>query len=79
MSLGSEYLSYYAFKIDHPFGLPDFVLAQNNTWTTRDGRKIKVRDMTDKHILNCMKIVGEDDPWFTVFKTELNRRAENEN
>ena len=27
-------------------------------WTTRNGNKIKVKDMTTQHIRNCIKCIG---------------------
>ena len=30
-----------------------------NIWTTRDGTKIKVKDMTTQHILNTLKCIEE--------------------
>lgn len=68
MSLGSEFLSDYAFETEYPFGIAGKV------WTTKDRRKIAVKDMTTQHILNCMRIVGEDDEWYYVFKNELESR-----
>ena len=68
MSYGREYLADHAFEMDYPFGLP------SKTWKTRDGREIRIRDMTESHIRNCMRIVGEDDRWFYVFQKELERR-----
>nr|DAJ85311.1 MAG TPA: hypothetical protein [Caudoviricetes sp.]DAU56535.1 MAG TPA: hypothetical protein [Caudoviricetes sp.] len=30
--------------------------------------------MTEQHIKNCMRLVGEDDGWYGVFCKELKRR-----
>ena len=56
------------FEEDYPYGLP------SDTWTTIDGKEIKLTDMTVKHIKNCMKLVGEDDDWYDAFNKELERR-----
>ena len=72
MGLGADWLSDYAFESDFPFGLPC------DTWTTNDRREIKLTDMTDRHILNCMKLVGENDRWYATFETELERRKTQE-
>lgn len=68
MSLGSEYLADYAFEMDYPFGVP------SDVWTKKDGTKIKLTEMTEPHIRNCMSIVGEDDAWYGQFYEELERR-----
>ncbi len=31
----------------------------NEIWETKDGIKIKVKDMTTQHILNCIKCIEE--------------------
>lgn len=67
MSLGHEYEAEFEFEKDFPFGLP------GDYWYSKSGR-IKVSDMTDSHIMNCMRIVGEDDPWYSHFKKELDKR-----
>ena len=67
MSLGSEYEAEYEFEHDYPYCLP------GEYWHSRNG-KIKVCNMTNLHIENCMKIVGEDDQWYSYFKNELNKR-----
>ena len=69
MSLGADFLADYAFEIDYPFGVA------SDTWQTRDGRKIPVKQMTEKHIRNCMKLVGEDDDWYGRFERELKERG----
>jgi hypothetical protein len=69
MGLGKEWMADHAFEYDFPFGLP------GSTWTTKDRRKIKLTDMTDQHILNCMKLVGRNDGWYETFEVELERRG----
>lgn len=68
MSLYNDFFSDYMFEIDYPFGMPC------DEWTTKDGRKIKITKMTTEHIKNCMKIVGEDDLWYSHFEKELKGR-----
>ena len=68
MSYGNELLADYAFEIEYPFGIA------GEYWTTKDGKKIAVKNMPTQHIVNCMKIVGKDDSWYYVFKAELERR-----
>ena len=69
MSLWDDYRADYAFERDYPFGVP------GDIWTTKAGKKINLRDMATTHIRCCMKIVGEDDPWFRRFSEELDRRG----
>lgn len=71
MALHDDWSSDYAFEIDYPFGIPS---QKNPVWTMNTGKKICVSDMTDAHIESCMRIVGEDDLWYGVFKKELERR-----
>ena len=68
MGMGSEFLADHAFELQYPFGVA------SDVWTTKDGRQIAVKDMTTQHILNCMRIVGEDDGWYSVFESELEKR-----
>lgn len=71
MSMGSELLDEYAFEMMYPFGQPSGADPQ---WKGRSGA-IKVSQMSDRHIRNCMRIVGEDDDWYYVFQKELKRRG----
>lgn len=68
MSLYSDLSADYQFERDYPFGLP------NKYWLTRNGEKILVSEMSSVHISNCMRLVGEDDPWYAYFQEELNKR-----
>lgn len=68
MGLWNDIEADYEFERTYPFGIA------GDTWTTKNGRKIKVKEMSETHIRNCMRIVGEDDDWYFVFKQELGRR-----
>ena len=71
ISLWDEFKADCQFEMDFPFGIPS---SRDPVWTTREGEEIKVSDMTEAHIRNCMRIVGEDDEWYRVFESELERR-----
>lgn len=32
--------------------------SRNQVWTTKDGRKVKVRDMTDSHLTNTLRFLA---------------------
>lgn len=70
MSLGADYMADYAYEIHHPFGV---INTENPVWTTRDGHKLRVSDMTSAHIRNCMKFTYGCD-WYDVFENELEKR-----
>lgn len=76
MSMASELLSDYYYEMDYPFGRPN---AKNAHWVTRDGKEIPVCKMGTAHIMDCMRMVGEDDEWYWCFMDELNRMASDEN
>lgn len=67
MSLWDDYAAEAQFARDFPHGVPGRV------WESADG-PIAVEDMTTDHISNVMRCIGEDDPWYGVFKEELDRR-----
>lgn len=68
MSLFDDYMIDCQFAADFPHGVP------GKYWTTRDGTEIAVTEMTETHIRNCMRKIGEDDPWYAEFCKELKRR-----
>ena len=72
MSLWDDYEVDAVFANDFPHGVPC------DTWITKDGKKVKVQDMTTQHICNCMRVVGEDDPWYGRFAQEIRRRENGE-
>lgn len=54
--------------------------ASLGIWTTKDGERISVEDMTTSHIKNTIAYIQRTDqtdmylPWVKVFKAELTRR-----
>ena len=67
MSLWDDYRVDAQFAHDFPFGVP------NKYWHSKEG-DILVTDMTEAHIKNCMRMVGEDDDWYSYFQKEFDRR-----
>lgn len=49
-------------------------------WTTKEGKRLRVGDMSDEHIKNCYQFVSDMDAgedWKSVFKAEaIKRRIE---
>lgn len=70
MGLWSDYESEAVFGRDYPHGVPCGV------WTTASGKEIPLKEMETAHIKNCMRLIGEDDPWYGHFQKELKRRKE---
>lgn len=70
MSLWDDYKVDAQFAMDFPHGV------NNDEWRTREGKVLKVKDMTTAHIKNCMRMIGKTDDFYYVFETELKRRCE---
>lgn len=68
MDLLDEFDAVCILAKDFPFDI------SSEEWKTKDGTIIKLTDMTESHILNCMRIVGRKDPWHDRFERELRRR-----
>lgn len=68
MSMWDEYCADGLFDYDFPHG------ADNDEWTTADGRLLKLRDMTGRHIENVMRMIGTDDNFYHACEAELKRR-----
>ena len=44
-------------------------------WINRAGDEIRVGDMSDDYITNCLNFVrGKDDQWYSIFSAELVKR-----
>ena len=50
--------------------------SSNEIWTTKNGERIKIGDMSDDHVFNCYSIVMQtgSEYWQLVFKAELDKR-----
>lgn len=71
MSIYQDYFPEIEFDRTFPFGVPC------NTWTTKDGREIPLKEMTTSHIKNCIKFLEEipyADGWVIKFEEELKER-----
>lgn len=81
MGYGSE----IAEEMEGDFAVLEAIIetsAREGIWTTRDGRRIAVEDMTDSHIRNTIAYLKRNDvcdiylPWITRMRRELERRAQ---
>ena len=70
MALWDDYKIDVMFREQYPHGV------NNDEWRCRDGRVIKLKDMTSDHIRNCMRIITENDDFWYAFEAELKRRGE---
>lgn len=71
MSFAKEMMSDSLFEATYPFGLPSW-----QGWYSAEVKDyIPLAAMSTGHIINCMKLVGEDDLWYGVFQKELERRV----
>lgn len=70
MGLGREWIADHQFEYDFPHGVP------GGPWSTQDGRKLHLFEMTTPHLLNCMKMIGKRDPRYSEFEEELQRREQ---
>ena len=58
------------------------ILSNERIWTTREGKRIKIKDMEDAHLLNSIRMINRDtstelDYVFTVLCDEATRRKLN--
>lgn len=68
-------LNRWSDDIECPENYPIYVgNSSEEIWTTKSGAKIRVGDMTDKHIYNCLNFV-KNELWKAIFKEELNKRG----
>lgn len=49
-------------------------ITRDTAWRTRDGRLVAIRDMTDQHLLNTIRVLRRRSPIGTAFKTSGVRR-----
>lgn len=70
MSIWSDYEAEMTFRMHYPHGV------NNDEWTTREGKTLKLKDMTTAHIKNCMRMIGDTNDFYYAFEAELARRGE---
>lgn len=68
MSMGREWLDDHAYELHYPHQT-DF-----SVWHTKNGRVLKITEMTTEHIKNCMNMIGEENPYWQYFAREILRR-----
>ena len=79
MSMNSEYII-ESFANEYEFRKRIEEAAKAGVWTTYDGRKLNVKEMSKDHIERTMKWIKRNDttdvmlPWLTTFRNELIRR-----
>ena len=70
-------LNRWSDDIDAPENLPPPRSSSDELWVQRDGTIIRVGDMTDKHAINCYKMLIHHDVvrWIKIFATEMQKRG----
>jgi len=63
---------------DDPFFKRTEQRGSTTHWVTRDGRKLKIKDMLSSHIKNCMRLLDskeyKESSIYFIFKLELEER-----
>lgn len=54
----------------------DESLTRDSVWTTRDGKRVAIRDMGDQHLLNTIRVLRAMSPVGTKFRTTPERRRQ---
>lgn len=70
MGMYDDYKVDEIFRSQYPHGV------NNDEWTTKEGKILKIKDMTNAHIRNCMRMIGQNDDFWYAFEAELKRRGE---
>ncbi|MCC6751990.1 MAG: hypothetical protein IT371_30335 [Deltaproteobacteria bacterium] len=72
---GGHVFDFWEFAPEDPEDEP----ADGGTWTTRDGRKLAIRDMTDSHLGNTLRYLTRNGsqgiPAFALMEREAARRG----
>ena len=81
MSLGREYRDEYDADAIYMIKKAE---AERGVWTTKDGQRIHIQDMTDSHIRNTLNMLIRNNDfdiniaWIEVLSKELKRRETGE-
>lgn len=74
MSMADDYMA----ELDTVYGRVESMMRRG-IWTMRDGTEIDIREMTDSHIKNCIRMLSEKESefaemWVWRFAEELKFR-----
>jgi len=62
-------------NFESPDNYPIKTIGTNDVWIQKDGTPIRIVDMTDEHIRNCIAFIGNSDLELKrLFQQELERR-----
>lgn len=79
MGYGSEWIAEHYYDVEEERQRIEDE-ASLGIWTTKDGERIPVKDMSMSHIMNALKYIQRVDttdmylPWVKVFEAEVTRR-----
>lgn len=81
MSYADDFTANSAFDPDDYYAEHEY-RARMGEWVTKDGKKLKIKDMETSHIHNCIRLINKtgDEALFEylpVFEKELERRRTN--
>lgn len=51
-------------------------LSRESIWRCMDGRRVAIKDMTDSHLLNTIRVLDDRSPVGTVYKCTPERRRQ---
>jgi hypothetical protein len=52
------------------------IIDGTSIWTTQDGERIRICEMSDRHLTNTINVLTGDSPIRTVFHTTLERKGD---
>lgn len=66
----------FLFDLDNEGQHDSEPITSETEWRTKDGQRVRIRDMTDSHLLNTINVLRGKSRKGTTFKTDDVRRRE---